>query len=180
MENQKKGKGKTVIIIILALALLGLGGYTIYDKMNENSKTSSLEKEVKQLNNEITTLKKGKQENVDVINPIDKLIGNWSYEETIKSDNTECTATIKLELKEDGTYTYESGHTCAGGIEARGHWSISKDKIYLQNELCLPVPNGESNNCVYPNCQTEIELYYTGEQITAKRIGGTIVNLVKQ
>lgn len=177
---EKKGKGKTIIIVILVFAVLGLGGYIAYDKVNESNTTNSLEKEVKQLNNEIATLKTEKQENNEVINPIDKLIGNWSYEETIKSDNAECTATIKLELKKDGTYTYESGHTCAGGIEASGRWSISADKIYLQNEKCLPVPDGGSNNCIYPNCQTEIELYYTGEQISAKRIGGTIVNLVKQ
>ena len=95
MENQKKGVGKIIIIIILLLVLLGLGGYITYDKMAENSKTDSLEKEVKQLNNEITTLKKEKQEK-DV-----KQTEN--NENSISNENNNYINAVYYGYKEDAT-----------------------------------------------------------------------------
>lgn len=178
--DNKKGKG--VLGIVIIIILLGITCYLVYDKFviqsDKQEKIDIYKSKISNLESELSNIKN--TEDLTASNTIDSLIGSWSYEEVLKEGENNCIATIKLELKDDGTYTYESGHTCAGGREARGHWSINKDKIYLQNELCLPTPDAISSSCVYPNCDSEIELYYAEGQISAKRIGGILVNLIKK
>lgn len=169
---------KNKFIIVMTVILLITTGYLTYDKfvIQKNKKLSEHEnsiKNTKEKNNNII------EETCPKTNTIDELIGSWNYEETFKSGEIDCTATIKLELKEDGTFNYENGSTCSGGTNAQGKYSIFKNKLYLNNESCKPVADisNEANQCIYPNCQSLIELTVEDNIISAPRIGGTQVKL---
>lgn len=73
--------------------------------------------------------------------------------------------TINLNLKDDGTYTYNSEAPCMEGTDASGKYSIYKNIIYLYNDKCNMV--NLNNECTYQNCKPIIELKYENNQISA-------------
>lgn len=182
-EVESKSNIFKIFSIGMIVILLALSGYLVYDKLtvqkDNEEKIAKYESDIKKLQNDL----KGGTDNTTnnctaettTINQIDLLLGNWHYEETFDSGGLDCTATIKLELKEDGTYTYENGSTCSGGTSATGKYSISKNKIYLQNNNCQSIVSEQQ--CIYPNCKPIIELDYENNQISATRVGGNKVNL---
>lgn len=181
---EEKKKQTNIFSILVIVILLIVSGYLIYDKLSvqkENEKKiTKYESDIKKLQNEIKTETNKSNDNtskVTTTNQIDLLLGNWHYEETFDSGGVNCSATIKLELKEDGTYTYENGSTCSGGTSATGKYSISKNNLYLQNDSCKPVISGQE--CTYPNCNPIIELDYENNSIIAPLLGNRKkVNLI--
>lgn len=174
---EKKSTGKTIAIVILIILLLGTLGYITYDKFITKDDTTELQKQVKSLNNQIENLKeKDSNTNAD---PLKKLSGVWTYKESYKMDeNNPCEINVKLNMKDDGTYTYDNIATCGDGTIAKGTYALGKDKIYLHNENCEPViVSSDSDECDYPNCTPIIEIDYKDGKMTASAIGGRIANL---
>lgn len=142
MENRNK-----IIITILSIIIVVLIGYIIYDK------TTSLD-----INNEEANNSNNK-------NIISKFAGSYQYGEKI--NDSQCNGTNKLdgtsyhylELKSDGSYTYQYGTNCGGGESATGNYAINNNKIYLFNDNCEIALI--DNQCTYPNCNKTIELNYS-------------------
>lgn len=181
MENQKNGKGKTVAIVILIVLLLGAVGYIAYNQFNngnDNETTiQSYKEENKTLKNEIESLKNEKSNGAT--NPFETLVGTWTYKSSYDmGDGGTCDINVKLDMKENGTFTYENTATCGGGTIAKGTYALGKDKIYLHNENCGPVIDGTgSDKCTYPNCEPIIEINYKDGKMTTSAIGGRVSNL---
>lgn len=180
---EKKSTGKTIAIVILIILLLGILGYITYDKFIAKDDTIELQKQVKSLNKQIENLN-DKNTNLNdntntSVNPLENLVGVWVYKASYTMDvNNECELNVKLDLRDDGTYTYEYGSTCAGGTLANGTYALGKDKIYLYNEDCKPViSSSDSDECTYPNCETIIVIDYKNGKMTASTVGGRIANL---
>ncbi len=174
---EKKSTGKTIAIVILIILLLGILGYITYDKFITKDDTIELQKQVKSLNKQIENLN-DKNTNTSV-DPLENLVGVWTYKDSYTMDvNNACEINVKLDLKDDGTYTYENIATCGDGTIAKGTYALGKDKIYLHNESCKPViSSGDSDECTYPNCEPIIVIDYKNGKMTASAIGGRIANL---
>jgi len=150
MENQKKGAGKTIIIVMLLLALFGLCGYITYNRMNENSKTRSLEKKVEQLNSEIVTLKEEKQSN-----EIEKTENN---ENSTSNENSNYINAVYYGYKEDTTNNIYSNEFLAlfsdgtftdlfvAGESSTGTYEINGSQLILHRENGMSPHTGD-NTC---------------------------------
>lgn len=163
METKNSNKGLIVTIIILSVVTISLTTYLFYSKMNEENLQNDNKKTQ---NNE-------KLENQDITNissVFEKFYGKWEY--IYKYEGLDCEDYHKLELKNDGTYIYLYGSNCAGASEAKGKYSISKNKIYLYNDDCNIALMEEE--CGYPNCSKIIELEYTEKDGEVSITTGTI------
>lgn len=153
-------KRENIIIIILLILTLGLSGYIIYDKTNNN------EIDQEQTNNETNNENQNNNNSSITTEVSSKFSGKYLYE-TVTSDdicvetNAKPKETIEFELNDDGTYTYSHGFDCGGGEISNGNFYIDNEKIYLidTNYDCKPI--FEENEVILPNCHTVIELNYT-------------------
>ena len=156
MESNSK-KGLIVLVVILSLLVVGLSSYLIYDKVlnDDNNKNNEIIND----NIEEETIE---IHIVSVSDTLLRFVGKYHYEYVYKNHENigdGCRDYANLELKNDGTYTYSYGGTCAGGYVANGNYSIGKNKIYLFNDRCNIALIGDE--CMYPNCNNVIELDYT-------------------
>ena len=123
------------IIIVLIIFVIALLGYITYDKI---------------INNDI------ENNSITLNEEIKKIAGKYEYD-----GKTPGSYYYKLELLENGTYTYSYGMHNGGGYNAKGNYALSNNKIYLFNDNCNIAVMG--NECVYPNCEKIIELSYNVE-----------------
>ncbi len=181
MENQKGGKGKNIVIAILVLLVIGLGGYITYNEINKGKESDALVQKYKDdnetLKNEVEKLKNKKTTTAS--NPLEALVGTWINQDSFNlDDSVPCNINIKLDIKDDGTYTYENSSTCGGGTRAKGTYALGKEEIYLHNENCNPVVDFvDRNNCTYPNCNPIIKISYKNGKLAAEAVGGRVANL---
>ena len=186
-KNQKSGKGLIPVVVILVLIVLGLGGYIVYDKVvtKETKEPEKTETQVEDNTLEESSISTVNNNSTTTIKTIfNNLVGNYSQQKTITDKYLSCTYYAKLNLKEDGTYTYQAGCDCGGGIDASGNYALGVDKIYLDNDKCQPVTSPKDNGeyeCLYPNCRTLLDIEYkNGILITSKTCGGVKLELEKQ
>ena len=189
-QNKKSGKGLIPVVVVLVLLVLGLGGYIAYDKFSvtENGKTekpTQTETQVEDNTIEESSISTVNNNSTTTIKTIfNNLVGNYSQQKTTTDKDLSCTYYAELNLKEDGTYTYQAGCDCGGGIDASGNYALGVDKIYLYNDKCQPVTIPKDNceyECLYPNCRTLLDIEYkNGILITSKTCGGVKLELEKQ
>lgn len=90
---------------------------------------------------------------IDIINNISS-----EYFYGSKENGKEGTDYGNLILNKDGTYSYIYGMINGGGYEAAGKYAFGYDKMYLINDKCIAMFDG--NECTYANCQKILDYSY--------------------
>ena len=174
-------KGLKISVAFLTLAVAGLIGYVVYQEVivketktgtitEYENKISTLEKENKELKEEITTQCDNTQE-------LPKFEGTYSFGDSNQKDV--CGDTIdkifhyRVTFHNDGTAEFSEGMFCGGGVGGSGKYYVNETEILIVDDNCNP-----TYNCAYYTIYN-----YDGENISAKNsYMGTeyTINLVKE
>ncbi len=127
--------GKNIAIVILVLVILGLGGYIVYDKKNNESKISDYNTQLNDLKKQMDEYKENSKssETSDEITLKD-LYGTYNWEKDYKNESgNKLKLKVQLVLKPDGSATYNA----SSGYEAemtKGSYVYKDGKIIYTRE----------------------------------------------
>ena len=122
MEKEKNNGGLIALVIILFLLVLVLGGYIVYDKVLSKSETPNNPTQSQQENTSTTSS----------VKTVSDVVGQYTAKfENLKSDGDMNTASITLNLYENGVFTYVFSQYAPFGT--LGNYTIDGDKIILTN-----------------------------------------------
>ncbi len=142
---EKKNRGKIIIIVVLVLAILGLGGYIVYDKKNNENKITEYKNQINDLEKQVKDLKKQikeyKENSEKVESPktndeitLKDLYGTYKWEKSYTNEyGSKLNLQIQLVLNPDGSATYDAG----SGYEAeqtKGSYIFKDGKIIYTRE----------------------------------------------
>lgn len=156
---------KKIILLLISIVFIGILSYFIYSKINEDKIIDKYQDDIMKLENKISDLEKMNKESKNAFD-ISFIVGKYTY----KKHDESCDIEINLDLKEDGSYTYENSSSCGNNTKAEGTYSLGNNKIYLYNKLCEPVPDSTARKCEYPNCKNVIELDYKDGKIVTNNV----------
>lgn len=174
-------KGLKISVAFLTLAVAGLIGYVVYQEVivketktgtitEYENKISTLEKENKELKEEITTQCDNTQE-------LPKFTGTYSFGDPNQKDV--CGETLdkifryKITFHENGTAEFREILNCGSGYGGSGKYYVNDSEIVIMNEECDHVSN----------CVDYAIFNYDGDNISteASYMGTTYtINLVKE